>query len=180
MSAHRTRQYFGPTNSSSLATASRRATEIVVGFENRQATPSRSSASPHSRCVSGPVDEQVPRVPAVTVLERAPHPVDKPATVGVKQPAGEIAGMASDDLLLPGLKLDFALVLASRPVPCPAARRCRATAFSTSTSALSCADPMCSMSRYPRWDECTICTAVAPDAVFTARTYGTRPPCGPG
>jgi hypothetical protein len=29
-------QYFGPTNSSSLATASRRATEIVVGFENRQ------------------------------------------------------------------------------------------------------------------------------------------------
>ena len=42
-------QYFGPTNSSSLATASRRATEMVVGFENRQATPSRSSASPHSR-----------------------------------------------------------------------------------------------------------------------------------
>ena len=42
-------QYFGPTNSSSLATASRRATEMVVGFENRQATPSRSSASPHNR-----------------------------------------------------------------------------------------------------------------------------------
>jgi hypothetical protein len=28
------------------------------------------------------------------------------------------------------------------------------------------------MSRDPRWDECTICTAVAPDEVFTVRTYG--------
>jgi hypothetical protein len=45
-------QYLGPTNSSSLATASRRATEIVVGLENRQATPSRSSASPHNRWMS--------------------------------------------------------------------------------------------------------------------------------
>ena len=26
---------------------------------------------------------------------------------------------------------------------------------------------MCSISREPRWKECTICTAVAPDAVFT-------------
>jgi hypothetical protein len=24
----------------------------------------------------------------------------------------------------------------------------------------------------PRWEECTICTAVAPDEVFTVRTYG--------
>jgi hypothetical protein len=29
----------------------------------------------------------------------------------------------------------------------------------------ACADPMCSMSRDPRQEECTICTAVAPDAV---------------
>jgi ferredoxin len=28
---------------------------------------------------------------------------------------------------------------------------------------------------HPRCVECTICTAVAPDAVFTVRTYGTRP-----
>ena len=39
---------------------------------------------------------------------------------------------------------------------------------------------MCSMSREPRRLEYTICTAVAPDAVFTVRTYGdTRPPYGP-
>ncbi len=36
------------------------------------------------------------------------------------------------------------------------------------------------MSSDPRWDEYTICTAVAPDAVFTVRTYGTRPLYGPG
>jgi hypothetical protein len=33
---------------------------------------------------------------------------------------------------------------------------------------------MCSISRDPRCEEYTICTAVAPDAVFTFRTYGTR------
>lgn len=52
--------------------------------------------------------------------------------------------------------------------PCRPARRCRATAFSPSSSASSCADPD-SMSSDPRWDEYTICTAVAPDAVFTVR-----------
>ena len=31
---------------------------------------------------------------------------------------------------------------------------------------------MCSISRDPRCEECTICTARAPDAVFTVRTYG--------
>src|SRR4029077_11856227 len=39
---------------------------------------------------------------------------------------------------------------------------------------------MCSISRDPRWEECTICTAVAPDAVLTVRTYGTGPAHGPG
>ena len=39
---------------------------------------------------------------------------------------------------------------------------------------------MCSISRDPRWEEYTICTAVAPDAVFTVRTYGTRQLYGPG
>ena len=47
-------QYFGPTNSSSRATASRFATEIVFGFENRHSTPSRSSVCPHrNRPVAG-------------------------------------------------------------------------------------------------------------------------------
>jgi hypothetical protein len=36
------------------------------------------------------------------------------------------------------------------------------------------------MSREPRLVECTICTAVAPDAVFTVRTYATaREPTSP-
>jgi len=31
---------------------------------------------------------------------------------------------------------------------------------------------MCSISRDPRWEDWTICTAVAPDAVLTVRTHG--------
>jgi hypothetical protein len=31
-------------------------------------------------------------------------------------------------------------------------------------------EPMCSICRDPRWQEDTICAAVAPDAVFTVRT----------
>jgi hypothetical protein len=38
---------------------------------------------------------------------------------------------------------------------------------------------MCSISRDPRLDEQTTCTAVAPDLVFTVLTYGTSPPYGP-
>jgi hypothetical protein len=34
---------------------------------------------------------------------------------------------------------------------------------------------MCSISREPRREEYTICTAVAPDAVLTVRTCGTAP-----
>lgn len=35
--------------------------------------------------------------------------------------------------------------------------------------------------RDPLWEEYTICTAVAPGAVFTVGTYGnTSPPYGPG
>ena len=58
---------------------------------------------------------------------------------------------------------------------CPTANRCRAAAFNASSSASSCADPMCSMSRDPRREECTICTALAPEAVFTVPTYGDTP-----
>jgi hypothetical protein len=53
--------------------------------------------------------------------------------------------------------------------------RCAAAAFSASSSASSCAEPMCSISRDPRRDNHTTCTAVAPDFVFTVRTYGTGP-----
>jgi hypothetical protein len=34
------------------------------------------------------------------------------------------------------------------------------------------ATPMCSIYREPRWEECTICTAAAPEDVFTVRRYG--------
>jgi len=57
---------------------------------------------------------------------------------------------------------------------CPAASRCRAAAFSASSSASSCAEPMCSIFRDPRRNDHTIWTAVAPDEVFTVRTYATR------
>jgi hypothetical protein len=39
---------------------------------------------------------------------------------------------------------------------------------------------MCSISRDPRCEEYPICTAVAPDAVLTVRTYCTGPLYGPG
>jgi hypothetical protein len=63
---------------------------------------------------------------------------------------------------------------------CPAATRCRAAAFRASSSASSCADPGCSIPRDPRRDDHTTCTAVAPDAVFTVRTYATRRDYGQG
>ena len=56
---------------------------------------------------------------------------------------------------------------------CPAASRCRAAAFSASSSASSWAEPMCPMFRDPRREDHTTWTAVAPDAVVTVRTYAT-------
>ncbi len=54
--------------------------------------------------------------------------------------------------------------------------RCRAAAFSSSTSASLWADPRWSISQEPRREEYTICAAVAPEDVFTVRTYrDTRP-----
>ena len=41
------------------------------------------------------------------------------------------------------------------------------------------ADPKCSISRDPRREDHTTCTAVAPDLVLTVRTYGTEPLYGP-
>ena len=38
---------------------------------------------------------------------------------------------------------------------------------------------MCSIERDPRRDDHTICTAVAPELVFTVRTYATQGPYGP-
>jgi hypothetical protein len=54
-------------------------------------------------------------------------------------------------------------------------------AFSTSTWTSSSAEPTCSISRDARREECTIWTAIAPDAVFTVRSYGdTGSLYGPG
>jgi transposase InsO family protein len=40
------------------------------------------------------------------------------------------------------------------------------------------AEPKCSMERDPRRDDHAICTAVAPELVFTVRTYATNAPYG--
>jgi hypothetical protein len=68
--------------------------------------------------VSGPIDEEIPRVliPAVSILDRTPDPIDEPAAVGMEEAAGEITGVAGYDFLLPGFKLDFALVFPTRSV----------------------------------------------------------------
>ena len=52
----------------------------------------------------------------------------------------------------------------------PAANRCSAAAFSAANSASSWAEPRCSIYREPRREDHTICTAVAPEEVFTVRT----------
>lgn len=66
--------------------------------------------------------------------------------------------------------------LAGRPVstarsraPWPSARRWRAATLRASTSPSSWAEPKCSIWREPRRVDHTICTAVAPDEVFTVR-----------
>ena len=80
----------------------------------------------------------------------------------------------------PGRGRSDARLLSRRPPPrgrgyrCAGTDRCRAAAFSASSSASSCAEPMCSILRDPRREDQTIWTAVAPDAVFTVRTYATR------
>ena len=96
--------------------------------------------------------------------------------IGMLQRVQQAAHPRGDDRQRPARRAG------SRPrssSPCPAASFCRAAAFSSSTSASSCAEPRCSISRDPRCEECTICTAVAPDDVFTVRRYGdTRPQYG--
>jgi hypothetical protein len=52
----------------------------------------------------------------------------------------------------------------------------RPAALSASSSASSWADPKCSIRREPRRVDHTICTAIAPEAVFTVRTYAITAP----
>ena len=59
----------------------------------------------------------------------------------------------------------------------PGLSRYPAISLSAAGSASSWAEPMCSMLRDPHQEEeCAICTAWAPDAVLTVRTYGLAPP----
>jgi hypothetical protein len=62
---------------------------------------------------------------------------------------------------------------------CPAANRSAAAAFKAANSTSSCAEPRCSIEREPLCQDHTICTAVAPDEVFTVRTKATRAAYGP-
>jgi hypothetical protein len=57
---------------------------------------------------------------------------------------------------------------------CPAANRSAAAVFSAANATLSCAEPMCSIEREPLRQDHTTCTAVAPEDVFTVRTYATH------
>jgi hypothetical protein len=72
----------------------------------------------------------------------------------------------------------------SRSSTCwPAYSRRRAVSSSKASSSASCAEPTWSTSSATRPRLCTICTAVAPDAVGTLRTIqptGARPPVEPG
>jgi hypothetical protein len=54
-----------------------------------------------------------------------------------------------------------------------------AAAFSAATPASSWAEPRCSILRDPRRVDHTICTAVAPEVVFTVSTYATNAPYEP-
>jgi len=53
---------------------------------------------------------------------------------------------------------------------CPPANRSAAAAFQAASSTSSRADPRCSIEREPLRQDHTICTAVAPEEVFTVRT----------
>jgi hypothetical protein len=57
-------------------------------------------------------NKQIPRVlmPSVATSDRSPNPVDDPAPIRMKQASREVARVACDDLLLPCIKLDDALV----------------------------------------------------------------------
>ena len=107
-------------------------------------------------------------VPARGVLEPQ-HPVSVLQGVQQVSPPEEVIGSGPPRA-------------GSRPRPssgCPAAIRCYAAAFSASSSASSCADPRCSISRDPRREAHTTCAAVASDVVFTVRMYGTASLYGP-
>jgi hypothetical protein len=54
-----------------------------------------------------------------------------------------------------------------------------AAVFNAVNWAPSWAEPMCSIERDPRRDAYTICTAVAPELVFTVHTYATTAPYAP-
>ena len=121
-----------------------------------------TAAEPRSEIGSSARRPRPPRLPAPAPGKRAPG---RPAGAPIRE---EVIGSGPPPA-------------ASRPRPsssCPAAIRC-AVAFSASSSASSCADPRCSISRDPRREDHTTCTAVAPDVVFTVLMYGTRPLYGP-
>ena len=76
----------------------------------------------------------------------------------------------------PGSRL-ILLVAPERRTNEPGLSRYPAISLSAAGSASSWAEPMCSMLRDPHQEEeCAICTAWAPDAVLTVRTYGLAPP----
>jgi transposase len=88
----------------------------------------------------------------------------------------KLIGLELHDVAVDGCSTKWAVSRAASPgsrsrpnTSWPAASRSRAAALSASTSASLWADPRSSSRRDPRLDEYTICTATAPDDLFTVR-----------
>jgi hypothetical protein len=92
-------QYFGPTHSSGRATASRRATEMVLRGEYRQLTPNWSSLAADGENVLRLVREHAARVlmPLIAVLQGPADAISKPAAIGMEQTAGQLPRIAGSD-----------------------------------------------------------------------------------
>ncbi len=113
-------QSFAHPIASSRATLTRWATETLRGLDSVQRTSKRvARGAEQGADVRRQVREEVARI---GVFRDAParqlrlEAVRRPAAVGVDQAADEVARISVDDLLLPVLERDLALVLAATAV----------------------------------------------------------------
>ena len=83
---------------------------------------------------------------------------------------GDLRRAILDETISKGAPTISASPTSRSRVCCPSVKRRAAAVLSAANSTASRAEPTCSIERAPRRDDHTICTAVAPDAVFTVRT----------
>src|SRR4029077_1560276 len=142
--------YDGPATPASPST--RKESALLVGSMIRASTSWRNTSSP-------------------------PAAVSKPTTSKAWLSASHRCA-AREEVIGNGTEPGWAAIPRSSSA-WPAANRSAAAAFNAANSASSRADPRCSIERDPRRDDHTICTAIAPELVFTVRTYATAAPYGP-